>query len=291
MLKSMTGYGTAQFESEECVINTEVKALNSKFIDIMVKLPREYSEKELELRKLVSDKLERGKISVSLEVLLKSNATPRVQYNSKLFDAYYSQLLALARKVEAPTSELFKIALHSPEVMTPQEGIVDSGGVWPLIKENLVSALAQCDGFREREGRTLKKKIDGYLKSISNELNKIEELEPERANKIKTRIDKNLSELIDKEQYDKNRFEQELIYYLEKLDIAEEMVRLKSHIKYFLETANQDSVGKKLGFISQEMGREINTIGSKANDAKIQKMVVVMKEELEKIKEQLLNIL
>ncbi len=287
----MTGYGTAQFESEECVINTEIKALNSKFIDIMVKLPREYSEKELELRKLVSDKLERGKISVSLEVLLKSNATPRVQYNSILFDAYYSQLLALARKVEAPTSELFKIALHSPEVMTPQEGIVDSGGVWPLIKENLVSALAQCDGFREREGRTLKKKIDGYLKSISNELNKIEELEPERANKIKTRINKNLSELIDKEQYDKNRFEQELIYYLEKLDIAEEMVRLKSHIKYFLETANQDSVGKKLGFISQEMGREINTIGSKANDAKIQKMVVVMKEELEKIKEQLLNIL
>lgn len=287
----MTGYGTAQFESEECVINTEVKALNSKFIDIMVKLPREYSEKELELRKLVSDKLERGKIHVSVEVLLKSNTTPRVQYNSELFDAYYSQLLDLARKVEAPTGELFKIALHSPEVMTPQESVVDSESTWPLIKENLASALEQCDGFREREGRTLNKKIEGYIKSISNEITKIEELEPERANNIKTRINKNLSELIDTKQYDQNRFEQELIYYLEKLDITEEMVRLETHIKFFLEVANQDSGGKKLGFISQEMGREINTIGSKANDAQIQKMVVVMKEELEKIKEQLLNIL
>ncbi len=291
MIKSMTGYGIASQESENLKIHVEVKTLNSKFLDLNLRIPKSLNDKELEIRKIISDKLERGKVALSLEYVDAAARPSKLAIDTPLFLAYYNELKNLAQEVNADTSDIFKLALQSPEVMLSENQLEDEGIHWELLKEKINEALAACDNFRITEGATLQAQLESSILEIGNMLEKIIEQDPLRIQNIRNRIKQNIEELSLKGTADENRLEQEIIYYIEKLDINEEKVRLKSHLDYFLEVMNMPtSQGKKLGFISQEIGREINTIGSKANDALIQKYVVGMKEELEKIKEQLLNI-
>lgn len=291
MIKSMTGYGVASQESENLKIHVEVKTLNSKFLDLNLRIPKSLNDKELEIRKIISDKLERGKVALSVEYVDATARPSKLAIDTPLFLAYYNELKNLAQEVNADTSDIFKLALQSPEVMLSENQLEDEGIHWELLKEKINEALAACDNFRITEGATLQAQLESSILEIGNMLEKIIEQDPLRIQNIRNRIKQNIEELSLKGTADENRLEQEIIYYIEKLDINEEKVRLKSHLDYFLEVMNMPtSQGKKLGFISQEIGREINTIGSKANDALIQKYVVGMKEELEKIKEQLLNI-
>ena len=288
----MTGYGLGAFSSADLEIRIETKTLNSKFADISIRLPRSLSEKELEIRNKLATKLQRGKINLNIDLQLIGKAEPAQQYNENLFIQYYSQLRRLADKVIAPDSDLFRLALSAPDVVVSKpEGELDPE-VWQYVVQALEQSLDACDGFRKDEGVSIEKQLINSLNAIEESLTEIAKQDPDRIQKIKDRIHNNLSEVIDEEQMDKNRLEQEIIFYIEKLDISEEKSRLQNHIEYFRETlTGVDSQGKKLNFIAQEMGREINTIGSKANDSAIQKKVVVMKDELEKIKEQVLNVL
>lgn len=291
MIKSMTGYGLASHETENVKIVVEVKTLNSKFLDLNLKLPRAFTEKELFIRKLISDRLERGKVGLSVDYLDAETSLPKLSLNEALFKAYYDQLKTLSLAVNAETSDIFKIALQSPDVMTTEPQSDANVKNWDVVIQTIEEALERCNQFRLQEGATLQEQIKASIVTIDELLQKVGEQDPQRTETIRGRIKQNIEELSLKGSVDENRLEQEIIFYVEKLDISEEKVRLKSHLDYFLEMMEQPvSQGKKLGFISQEIGREINTIGSKANDALIQKYVVGMKEELEKIKEQLLNI-
>lgn len=291
MIKSMTGYGVVNHESEDFKINVEVKTLNSKFLDLGLRLPKSFSDKELEIRKIVADKLERGKVSLSIDYVDTAAHPSKLAIDTPLFLAYYNQLKALAQEVKADAGDLFKLALQSPDVMLSDTPAENNDNQWALVKEKIDEALAACDDFRVKEGATLQVQLEASIRAINEMLEKVIVQDPERMQHIRKRIKQNIEELSLSGVADENRLEQEIIYYVEKLDINEEKVRLKSHLDYFMEVMNMpSSQGKKLGFISQEIGREINTIGSKANDALIQKYVVSMKEELEKIKEQLLNI-
>lgn len=291
MAKSMTGYGLANYEDEKVVISVEVKTLNSKFLDAFIKLPRAFSEKEIEVKTLLSEKLERGKVSLSVDFQNKEGLSPKISLDKDLFKLYYQQYHDLAKEVGGNTSEIFKIALSSPDVLN-NDISKDSAVLqqeWKSIFSVIKEAVQNCNEVRLKEGQLLKEKLIENINRIQNYAREIAKLDPARNEAIRTRLRQHMNEL---EQIDENRFEQEIIYYLEKLDINEEKVRLASHIEFFLEVINTENApGKKLGFISQEIGREINTIGSKANDAAMQRFVVGMKEELEQVKEQLLNIL
>jgi uncharacterized protein (TIGR00255 family) len=292
MIKSMTGFGQATFHKDELNLTVEVKSLNSKFFDLGLRLPRVFSEKELEVRNMISDKLERGKISVAVEMQLTGKAEVRQQYNEELFVAYYTALKKLADKTMAGYEGLFELALTSPDVIVGGGKDELNPALWESFQKLLMDAITKCDQFRVTEGKVLGEKLVLYIKSIEGGLRTVEGLDPQRVEKIRARIKGNLVEFLGAEGVDMNRLEQELIFYIEKLDIHEERVRLQTHLNYFLKVLSEpQSNGKKLGFLAQEIGREINTIGSKANDAEMQKSVVLMKEELEKIKEQLNNVL
>jgi uncharacterized protein (TIGR00255 family) len=291
MIKSMTGFGQASADDANSLISVEVKSLNSKFLDLNLRLPKALSDKEPEVRNLVSEKLERGKVSVSIEYERISDGTVAQTYNDALFTAYYADLKKLADKVYAPYESIFELALNSPGVL--QSNLKEDVGeeVWLKVKNLLVDALKKCEGFRLDEGKILGSMLKKCCEVIEKGLEKIKELDPKRVQRIRERLKNNVISFFGEEGFDTNRLEQEIIFYVEKLDINEEKVRLKSHLDYFIAAVNEpQSNGKKLGFIAQELGREINTIGSKANDSEIQKHVVVMKEELEKIKEQLNNV-
>lgn len=289
MTRSMTGFGVANTTVGPYTITTEIKSLNSKFADIILRIPSQISAKELEIRKLITDYLTRGKISVIIEIV--SESTDENFLNKELFEKYYEVYESVANSVHAEKAEIFKLALQAPGVINSNghelpEEIVDK------IPQVVQEALKHCNDFREQEGKELESKLREYIDSIQKNLQIISALDSGRAERVAERLKNSLANLNLDVDVDKNRFEQELIYYIEKFDINEEKVRLANHLKYFLEILDSDdSNGKKLGFISQEIGREINTIGSKANDSDIQKHVVLMKEELEKIKEQSLNIL
>jgi len=288
----MTGFGIARYTDENIEVTVEVKSLNSKFLDLGIRTGRNYSDKEMEIRNAVSEQLVRGKISVNIDQQLVANSAMSVTYNKELFASYYNELKQLADSVNVESGDVFKLALQSPDVTQSKTEDQDLTGSWEIIKNVFLEALNNCDAFRIDEGSSLNEKLTGYIQAIREGLEQVLVLDPDRVKSIKTRITNNLSQFIEEEKIDKNRLEQELIFYIEKLDISEEKVRLTKHLDYFDEIMNLDeSNGKKLGFISQEIGREINTIGSKANDADIQKIVVGMKEELEKIKEQVLNVL
>jgi len=293
MIKSMTGYGNAVAENEKIKVIVEVKSLNSKFLDLSLRLPKEYSDKEFEVRNLISTILERGKISVSVEVQEKGEPKPAVFVNKALVKQYYNDLLETSKLLGLQsTDELFRIALTMPKAVNTEVEGSDNTEEWAIIFSALKSAFNKCGEFRIQEGNELASKLKEYIKSIETFLVKIDEFDPQRIETIRERILGHFEEYKMTESLDTNRFEQELIYYIEKLDISEEKVRLRNHLNYFIETMEgEEGSGKKLGFIAQEIGREINTIGSKANDASIQRNVVGMKEELEKIKEQSLNIL
>jgi uncharacterized protein (TIGR00255 family) len=292
MIKSMTGYGLAQNENDKVSISVEIKSLNSKLLDASLRLPRNYNEKDFEIRNLISKHLERGKVTVSIDVQKKGEIKAKVQVNKALLKAYYDDLTESAQYIGSAPNDLFKVALNMPDVISTPEKDLEDETEWLLLNKTIEEALISCNQFREDEGNVLGVKLKEYIDNIRNGLNGVITNEPLRIQAIRERLRKQVSELLSKEDYDKNRFEQELIYYIEKLDVKEEIVRLENHLNYFIETMNlSEGTGKKMGFIAQEIGREINTIGSKANDAAIQRIVINMKEELEKIKEQSLNVL
>jgi uncharacterized protein (TIGR00255 family) len=291
-MKSMTGYGNAVLDTAEVQISVEIKCLNSKFFDAQLRIPRAFIEKEIEIRNILSESLDRGKISLSIDFQKKTNESPKISINNGLFNAYFTLYNQLADQVSATKDELFKLALQSPDVIVPEiseKGIEDD---YMLLKDTLSKAIAECEKFRASEGKTLQLKVNEYVEHIRHLLGQIEGYEQERLDNVKNKLRSSLRELVNDNEYNKDRFEQELIYYIEKLDFHEEKVRLASHLDYFKKSLNEPGAhGKKLGFVAQELGREINTIGSKANHAGIQRIVVQMKEELEKIKEQILNVL
>jgi uncharacterized protein (TIGR00255 family) len=292
MIKSMTGFGQSTHDDGFVQASAEIKTLNSKFLDLNLRLPKNFADREIEVRNLISEKLERGKVSIVIEYQPYGEKEIKQSYNQSLFIAYYEELRKLAASVGAGQDKLFEIALNSPDVIQnkfAEEVTVDQ---WETVKKLIQDAIGKCDGFRIAEGAVLEKMLRECIAVIRKQLEKVADLDPRRVQKIRDRLKGNVVTFFGEEGFDTNRLEQEIIFYIEKLDINEEKVRLKSHLDYFLEMLNESqNNGKKLAFISQEIGREINTIGSKANDADIQKHVVVMKEELEKIKEQLNNVL
>ena len=289
MIKSMTGFGKASQELSDKTINIEIRSLNSKSADISLRLSSGLRNYELELRNEISKQLERGKIDLSVFIESKKAEMP-VEINVELAKAYHKQLKNLALELNEPIDNALQQVLKFPDVLKNERKETDENE-WKLIKHCLNSALDELNNFRDIEGLSLKKDFEIRISKINTCLEEIKTLDLIRINAIKNRIRNNIEEVIGKSNLDENRFEQELIYYIEKLDINEEKVRLKTHLDYFIETCNEKSAGRKLNFISQEIGREINTIGSKANDAQIQKLVVLMKDELEKIKEQANNVL
>lgn len=292
MLKSMTGFGTATVEESNFKAVVEVKSLNSKFLDANIRLPRAFNDKELEVRNMLTNALERGKVSLSIDFAELSDSKPKVKVNKAIVKAYFDELSETAATLGVSNDDAFRMAMQMPQATEPILENEDSSLIWEGIKSTIEEALANCEKFRLQEGKVLESKIASYIEVIAQMLEKVNERDPERVKTIKERIKQRIKDLKEDDAFDQNRFEQEMIYYIEKLDISEEKVRLKAHLNYFLKTLDSDQAnGKKLGFISQEIGREINTIGSKANDAEIQKYVVQMKEELERIKEQVLNIL
>lgn len=291
MIKSMTGFGQHTLDDGNVQISAEVKTLNSKFLDLNLRLPKMFSDKEIEVRNLISEQLERGKVSVVIEFQLNGDAEIKQSYNQPLFVSYYTELKKLADRVVAPYDNLFELALNSPDVIQSKVREGSDEASWKQVRACLGEALKKCEDFRSDEGKVLGKMLKDCIAVIASELKHVEALDPKRVERIRERLKGNVVSFFGEEGFDTNRLEQEIIFYIEKLDINEERVRLKSHLDYFESVLREkQSNGKKLGFISQEIGREINTIGSKASDAAIQKHVVVMKEELEKIKEQLNNV-
>jgi uncharacterized protein (TIGR00255 family) len=290
MLKSMTGFGKAECSLPSKKLTIEIKSLNSKQIDTSTRLPAIYKSKDLQVRKLLAEKLERGKIECSFHYEFIEGAT--VQINAALVKEYFLQLSQISDELGIESKDhLLASIMRLPDTVTSEKAELDEDE-WGTVIEALKNCLDDIDKFRIQEGQSLEKDLKERCISISEKLVAVEQFEKERISKLKERIFSNLEEVKSKEDIDQNRFEQEIIYYLEKLDISEEKVRLKNHCDFFLEVLEKGSPnGKKLGFISQEMGREINTLGSKANHIDIQRLVVEMKDALEKIKEQVLNVL
>src|SRR3954468_24695736 len=290
MMKSMTGFGKALAEVSGKKINVEIRSLNNKQLDLNFRIPYIYKEKELELRSEVSKQVERGKVDVSIYLEALQDAVP-VAINKTLAKFYFKELEGLSAELKE-TQNLLPLVLKMPEVLKAEKEIVELDETeWKEIKKAADQAIEAFQKFRSDEGRTLEKEFKSRIAIIGSLLLEVVSLDGLRITNIKERIKTNLAEAIDKDKIDQNRFEQELIYYIEKLDITEEKLRLKTHLDYFVATMEEPAAGRKLGFITQEIGREINTIGSKANDSAIQKLVVQMKDELEKVKEQLLNVL
>ncbi len=290
----MTGFGSARLDADQYCISVEIRSLNSKSMDLSVRTPKFLSDKEYEIRNMVQKALVRGKVSVSVEFIRNKAQKSRNNVNKELLKAYYSELSEVADMLGADKGELFRLALHMPDVLQQQETEEDNTAEadWTVVQPLLQEALQSINTFRQDEGKALTAEIMSYIDRIRILLAEIEKHDPVRMENIRGRIKNHMAELNSSEHFDQNRFEQEMVYYIEKLDIAEEKVRLVNHLHYFTETVYlPEPTGKKLGFISQEIGREINTIGSKANDSTIQHYVVEMKEELEKIKEQINNIL
>lgn len=289
----MTGFGQSQGQKEGIHVNVEIRSLNSKFLDANMKLPKQLQERELEIRNILNSDLVRGKVSLMIEMSNQESVEERQVVNRALFKAYYQDFEQLADEMNASKDDLFRLALHSPDVLLgseKDEAVLEKE--WGIVKEFLIAAINRCNEFRTSEGKNLETELNQYIANIASYLEDIKGMDDDRVKVIRERIQGHQQEISDSDEFDKNRFEQEMIYYIEKLDISEELVRLKSHLDYFGEVMNESKAhGKKLGFISQEIGREINTIGSKANYAPVQKCVVCMKDELEKIKEQLLNII
>jgi uncharacterized protein (TIGR00255 family) len=291
MIKSMTGYGLASTDHENVKFAVEIKSLNSKFLELNLKLPRAFSEKELPLRNICSKEIERGKANVSINIERGEENLKGATINAALLSKYYKELEAINQNLGANSNNLLQAVLNFPEVISYAEEEVNEGD-WDILNATFIKALENFNQFRIAEGQVLKADLELRIKNILQFFSEIEVLEPLRIPQIRTRLNQFLEENVGKINVDQNRLEQELIYYIDKLDITEEKIRLRSHCDYFIETLkSKDANGKKLGFISQEIGREINTMGAKANDAQIQQLVVGMKEELEKIKEQLLNVL
>ena len=292
MIQSMTGFGKATAELPDKKINIEIKSLNSKSLDLSTRVATIYREKEMEIRNEIAQKLERGKVDFYLWIEKADNADAATPINEAILEGYYKHISALSQSLRIPApQDWFQTLLRLPDVMTKAETLDFSEEEWEAVQRCMQEAIGRLTDFRQQEGAALEKKFREKIANIGRLLQQIEPYEKERVEKIKERITDALEKKLQAD-YDKNRLEQELIFYIEKLDVNEEKQRLTNHLKYFIDTLeNGKGQGKKLGFIAQEMGREINTLGSKSNHAEMQKIVVQMKDELEQIKEQVLNVL
>ena len=285
MIYSMTGYGKAVLQLPTKKITLEIKSLNSKNLDVNARMPSVYREKELTIRKQIADGLVRGKVDFSIYAETTAEDTS-TQINAPVVKQYMSQLRNI---VTCSEDELLKMAVRFPDALNTVKEAIDETE-WKQIQKEIDQIIKKLNIYRLDEGIVLESDFKNRVKNIDSLLEQVIKIDPERIEAVRERLLKGVQDL--KEKYDENRFEQELVYYIEKFDITEEKVRLKNHLNYFIEALNsKDSNGKKLGFISQEIGREVNTIGSKSNYAPMQQLVVQMKDELEKIKEQLLNVL
>jgi uncharacterized protein (TIGR00255 family) len=291
MIKSMTGYGKSELELPNKKITIEIKSLNSKQLDINSRFPGVYKEKDLEVRRLISERVVRGKVDFNLYCENLGTSTNAV-INKNIVMSYFAQIKELYGEVNLEiTDRLIQTIMRLPDAVKIEHEELDEAE-WKQIREQIIVAIQQLDEFRAQEGEMLMADMLGNITSIRNLKEQVPQFEPERIERIKTRLNDAFKEASANVQADLNRFEQEMIFYLEKLDVNEEMVRLENHCKYFIETLEREEfVGKKIGFITQEIGREINTLGSKANHTEIQKLVIQMKDALEKIKEQSLNVL
>ena len=285
MIQSMTGYGKSVLQLPTKKISIELKSLNSKSLDLNARMPSMYRAKELGIRKVIAKSLVRGKVDFSLFVEITGEDTSS-KINKTVVNEYIKQLKEV---VDGDATELLKMAIRLPDAITTERDDIDEDE-WALINTEINEAIAKIVAYRKDEGAILKQDFENRIATLTRLLEEVITMDPDRIDGVRARLEKGISDI--KEKVDENRFEQELVYYIEKFDITEEKVRLDNHLDYFIKTLNSsDSNGKKLGFISQEIGREINTIGSKSNHAPMQKLVVQMKDELEKIKEQLLNVL
>jgi len=290
MTHSMTGFGKSEVTIGHLHVNIEIRSLNSKFLDLTLKIPTIFKEIDSLLRSLLKNELKRGKVELTIHYE-KINPISKITINKEQLKNYYNQLKEISTELDNQNDKDFMgFALKLPEVIQHQKETVDKQSNEILINE-VKEACRDLNSFREKEGESLQKELINYVNSILDNLEKINPFEKERLPKVKEKLLNSIEELNLKSQIDEKRLEQELIYYAEKLDLTEEKVRLKEHCSHFMEILTEKNSGKKLGFITQEMGREINTLGSKAHHLSIQKLVVEMKDELEKIKEQVLNIL
>lgn len=290
MIQSMTGYGKSVAELPNKKVNVEIKSLNSKSLDLTTRIAPVYREKEMEIRGEISKKLERGKVDFALWIDKSVSVSGMI--NPVVFENYHRQIKEISDSMGIPVpQDWFQTILRISDVFTMPEAEELSGEEWEAVSAAINESIDHLIAFRKQEGDALEKKFREKISNIQELLYRVEPYEKERVEKIKSRIIESLEKEL-KVDYDKNRFEQELIYYIEKLDISEEKQRLQNHLDYFLQTLdNGHGQGKKLGFIAQEMGREINTMGSKSNNAEMQNIVVRMKDELEQIKEQVLNVM
>jgi len=291
MVRSMTGFGRAEQTIADKTYLVEIKSLNGKQFDVNLKIPPLIKPYEFDVRNLIQESLLRGTVEC-LIVVKQNGATKPVVINTDLIKAYYSQIETLASELSIDTNSVLAALLRLPEVVSPSNEVLDEAD-WKNLKGVIEEALLELNTHRIEEGKSLEKELRLRVKNIQIQEAEILALEPKRRKKMKNELIEVLEENVGKENYDSNRLEQELIYYIEKIDIREEQVRLKNHCEYFLSIldSNEDAKGKKLAFVVQEIGREINTTGSKAYDSEIQKCVVLMKDELEKMKEQTFNIL
>lgn len=285
----MTGFGQAETDTENFLCKVDIKALNGKFLDINVRMPRNLQNKELELRNDLSKKLERGSVTININITQKNTASQLLPINQDVAQFYIAEINKVAHQSGIANTQLFKSIFDFPGIIQSKEDEGTNEEDWKVVVNTVNNALAEFNKFRLREGENLSTELSNLCNSIQAKLKALEPFEGARVEFIRNKITKELNSL-QTDLIDKNRFEQELIYYIEKLDINEEKSRLSEHCQYFLQTLQQESTGKKLGFIAQEIGREINTIGSKSNDSNMQRLVVEMKDELEKIKEQINNI-
>jgi uncharacterized protein (TIGR00255 family) len=290
MLLSMTGYGSATCELPDMIVRVEVKSLNSRGLDLSIRVPKAYSEKEISLRTQLGHQLQRGKVSIYIDTEYIGSKLVRKAVNKDLLMAYYTELKNIAAGTDMSVENIMPVLLNMNEIMQ-SPSTEASEEEWQYIDQTLRDAMQKFESFRKAEGDALNVELKSYISNIGEYLKRVEAKKDDRLAKVKGELKEKLDTFFEEGKIDENRFEQELIYYAEKLDITEEIVRLQTHLGYFMETIDEEAAGKKLGFIAQEMGREINTIGSKANDAAIQRDIVLMKEELEKIKEQVLNVL
>lgn len=291
MVRSMTGFGRAEQTIGDKTYLVEIKSLNGKQFDVNLKIPPLIKPYEFDIRSLIQESLLRG--TVECLIMVKQNgATKPVVINTDLIKTYFNQIAGLATELAIDTNSVLAALLRLPEVVTPSNEVLDEAD-WKNLKEVIEAALLELNTHRIEEGKSLEKELRLRIKNIKTQENEILELEPKRRKRMKNELIEVLEENVGKENYDPNRLEQELIYYIEKIDIREEQVRLKNHCEYFTSIldSDEDAKGKKLAFVVQEIGREINTTGSKAYDSEIQRSVVLMKDELEKMKEQTFNIL
>lgn len=292
MVKSMTGFGKTTVESGNKKIVIEIKSLNSKQLDLNLRMPNLYKEKEMEIRSMVKEQLDRGKVDMNI-YFDSSESDKDVSINQSVVMQYFNQMMEISKQLglEPEGNELLQTVMRFPDTLQVKSEEL-SEQEWLQLKTGIEKALEEINNFRKQEGKALIKDISCRIELIQQLAAQVPQFEVKRVEVIRQKLQEKINEWTDVKNIDRNRLEQEIIYYLEKLDITEEKVRLANHCKYFLETVEkEDAPGRKIGFIAQEIGREINTMGSKANDHDIQKLVVRMKDELEKIKEQSLNVL